>query len=135
VEIGEKDHNKFLRKFGVGGYPWDHGNMIFDEMFHVPTDKEVATAMEFANSELSWWTYSDLLDCDNYGFLWMGKIWEYYTRHWSGRLPWTIGGQFGHLNNQGHFWNYAQTESGPKHINYNKIIVPESFKSQGSITA
>ena len=133
--MNEHELNKILRDNKIGGGFFDRGNMIFDPEFYVPTDKEAESALAWVRNELSWWVYSTKADCNAYHIMELGRMREHSLKSGSGNLPWACGVQFGSLNGISHMWAYIITDTGLYHTNYGQVIVPEKFKSKGSITA
>ena len=131
-----KELQKILAKVGIGGY-WGRGNMLFDREYAFPNKAAFLEANKTAAKALDWYVYGpNRRDCDTYHIMWYGRILEWFNRNTAiteTKTP-VVGPVWGDYERTGHMWGFAMF--GPDelmHINYGRVVLPNSWDGDGSI--
>jgi len=129
--------DKILKANNIGRRKlFGSGNMLFDRDYSVPKHSDFVKARESAAYILGWYEYAaDRADCDNYAFMALGLMMQWFLKNTSYTGAVTVGVVWGVFNDESHMWNDALTDKGFHHVNYGQIVTPQSYKGVGSITA
>ena len=134
--LTKKSLDGLLKGHNIGAKLFGSGNMLFDGNYTVAEHSQFVAATEYARDALNFYNYvPERDDCDNYAFMWYGRMLEYFSKNAGGNFSRTFGPCWGYFNGEAHMWGYGLTDMGFNHVNYGHIVVPGSYKGIGSITA
>ena len=127
------EYNTRLRKNNIGGI--FGGNLIFDPVLSVIPYQALSAAEDWADEQLSWWTYGSRSDCNKFHLMKCGRMNEWLLKNADLDGPPTLSLVWGKYERQSHMWMAGVSDIGFKTINYHDIVVPGSYRGNGSFTA
>ena len=132
VIMKASEYNTLLRKNNIGGI--FGGNKIFDDPLSVVPHEDLSRAEDWADEELSWWTYSTRADCNKFHVMKYGRMNEWILQNPNLPHPPTFSLVYGKFEKRLHMWIAGCSDIRFFTLNYHDIVVPASYHGDGSFT-